>query len=457
MAPTVSDTPVKFSLAAVSAQQKQEKAKRSAPNPLVEYHTAVPLTHTMARDEEDPADMYTPSPSEARRQRSVSPSDPPFEARSRWCYSESLIASNPPLSHHTAVPLTHWMHKWAQGVDPNVRESTSSEGRSYLLRSVDFEPGMLTVDVNMTDNSQATLRANDRHPLRSFLKPHPAERPPFTCQLWRLPRELRDQIWTYALVEDHDLTATTAIRSLGGKQKRKGRKIRHEFKSHPRLPALTDACKTLREESSIVFWSENIFRLRVGDAKSGYALSHYRKDAAFSHVVLCFDIAYTVDGHNLVRSKQAAELEIKLKADGTASFALGSWLGKECVCQLIGDMEEYIHKKRKSLKHTGLLRLALDFDPRLRWLYERKTDWWADNWSEICDDCGKKIWNDARRWQRQEDCLARRRGVDERGISVVVDESSMGTKLCAGARSRLGGGGMPPQRYDSSSAKQIWR
>ncbi|KAK3624416.1 hypothetical protein LTR56_021040 [Elasticomyces elasticus] len=353
----------------------------------------------MDRDEEDPADMYAPSPSEAGHQRSISPSDPPFEARSRWCYSESPIASNSPVSHHTAVPLTHWMHRWARGVSPNARESTSSEPP--------FEPKIDTLCV-------------------AFLKPHPAERPPSTCQLWRLPRELRDQIWKYALVEDHDLTATTAIRNLGGKAKRKGRNIRHEFKSHPRLPALTDVCKALREESSIVFWSENIFRLRVGEAKSGYALSHYRKDAAFSHVVLCFDTAYTVDGHNLVRSKQAAELEIKLKADGTASFALGSWFGKECVCRLIGEMEEYIHKKQKSLKHTGLLRLALDFDPTLRFLYERRTDWWADNWSEICDDCGKKIWND-------------------------------------GARVKYGDGEMPPQRhgqydmgkYESSSTKSI--
>ncbi|KAK5709162.1 hypothetical protein LTR17_020038 [Elasticomyces elasticus] len=355
MAPTVSDPPVKFSLAAVSAQQKQGKAKRSAPNPLVEYNTAVPLTHTLARDEEDPADMYAPSPSEARRQRSISPSDPPFEARSRWCYSGSHIAPNPPVSHHTAVPLTHWMHKWARGVSPNARESTSSEPSARRLLA------------------------------------------------------------SYGDCRDHDLTATTATRNLGGKPKRKRRKIRHEFKSHPRLPALTDVCKEIREEATVVFWLENIFRLRVGDAKSGYALSHYRKDATFRHVVLCFDIAYTIYGNNLIRSKQVAELEVKLKGDGTVAFTPGSWLGKECCCQLIREMEEYIHKKRKSLKHTGLLCLTLDFDPRLRWMYDRKTDRRADNWSEICDECGKKVWND---------------------------------DTTAAARSRFGGGEMSPQWKD---------
>ncbi|KAK4918000.1 hypothetical protein LTR49_014138 [Elasticomyces elasticus] len=264
----------------------------------------------------------------------------------------------------------HTSHQiWARGVSPDARELTSSEPP--------LEPKIDTLCV-------------------APLKPHPAERPPSTCQLWRLPRELRDQIWTYALVEDHDLTATTAIRNLGGQPKRKRRKIRHEFKSHPRLPALTDVCKEIREEATVVFWLENIFRLRVGDAKSGYALSHYRKDAAFRHVVLCFDIAYTIYGNNLIRSKQVAELEVKLKGDGTVAFTPGSWLGKECCCQLIREMEEYIHKKRKSPKHTGLLCLALDFDPRSRWMYDRKTDRRADNWNEICDDCGKKVWNDGK-------------------------------------------------------------
>ncbi|KAK5686586.1 hypothetical protein LTS10_002706 [Elasticomyces elasticus] len=170
-----------------------------------------------------------------------------------------------------------------------------------------------------------------------------------------------------------------------------------------------------------VFWSENIFRLRVGDPRTGYALSHYRKDANFSHVVLCFDIKYTVHGHDPAKSKQPAELEIKLKGDGTASFTTRSWLGKECVCQLIREMEAYVHNEQKSLKRTGLLRLALDFTSRLRSLYKRKTDRWADNWSEICDDCGKKIWND---------------------------------DTTAAARSRFGGGEMSPQWKDIGEVSQ---
>ncbi|KAK5737114.1 hypothetical protein LTR17_006897 [Elasticomyces elasticus] len=335
MAPTVSDTPVKFSLAAVSAQQKQGKAKRSAPNPLVEYHTAVPLTHwmhKMARDEEDPADVYEPSPPEARRHRIISPLQPFVE---RWMRA-SLGDHKPPFASE--------------------------------IDSLYLAPSM----------------------------PHPAERPPPTCQLWRLPREIRDFVWTYALVEDRHLLAETTIRTPGRRPKYTLKKTRHEFKSHPQLPALTGVCKSIREETMTVFWSENIFRLRVGDPRTGYALSHYSKDANFRHVVLCFDIRYTVHGHDPAKSTQPAELEVKLKGDGTARFSCGSWLGKECACQLIRGMEAYVHKEQKSLKRTGLLRLALDFTSRLRSLYKRKTDRWADNWSEICDDCGKKIWNDGK-------------------------------------------------------------
>ncbi|KAK0949601.1 hypothetical protein LTR91_026320 [Friedmanniomyces endolithicus] len=201
---------------------------------------------------------------------------------------------------------------------------------------------------------------------RSYCRFKPLrERPAESCQLLRLPPELREMIWAYVLVESQPKKVYTQNRKLSAVAERRLRTKpgSNDTGSIPIEPALTSVCNELRKETLDIFWTNNTFKLIVAAKLSpARSLARRRERPFMQDVILRFNITYTLTGGaDVQHSHHSAELGVKLDIHGKVTFSTMAWLDQECVCRLIGDMYKYLHVTREVVARTGLLRFAIDF------------------------------------------------------------------------------------------------
>ena len=199
-----------------------------------------------------------------------------------------------------------------------------------------------------------------------------------------LPAEIRNLIYTFAVVEDGPLVVWKERRLSGPVAARSGRRrVTHECRFHPQVPALAMTSKAAQHDALPIWYSANTFLLTyTADEAWLVRKSNIPSRCPISNVIIEFDCLLLSEQGGL-HGRSLGEIYLKMGSMRQIAVAYGGAMTRMCTC-VEEDIKGLIMERDPA--DRSLISFAVIFEiTRLARLKEA----YLDVGDEVCERCGK--------------------------------------------------------------------
>jgi len=216
------------------------------------------------------------------------------------------------------------------------------------------------------------------------------ERPPKTCQFFRLPQELRDAIYIHRFVRAvDDYIKPHLIKGTEEFEK-------SEKKTIVREPPLARVNKQLRREVLEVYYTMNNFIFSPGSTMpwyTGHEFTNFHKRHLLRNVCLEFPVTYTKQGEKSWWLLYHMVIKIAVGRSGRSTLTASSDTHDECMCGLAKLLQAHMDFAQETDEGSGLMHFVAGFEAMRSRRYTRTSEVRPLTGDEaVCGECGKKIW-----------------------------------------------------------------